>query len=40
MADVANASVIFPRGPGSNLDVDKTFCDSVCVGFEFQFEWR
>ena len=37
MAELANASIVRPRDPGSNLGGDKILSDSVCVGFEFKF---
>ena len=32
-AELANASVVHSRDPGSNLGVDKIFSDSVCISF-------
>ena len=37
VAVLADASVVHPKYPGSNLAVDKIFSDSVCIRFEFKF---
>jgi hypothetical protein len=36
MAELANASVIRPRDPVSNLGLDIIFSDSVDVGIKFK----
>ena len=40
MVELANASVVCPRDPGSNLGIDKIFSDWFYVGFEFKFVGR
>jgi hypothetical protein len=37
MEELANASVIHPRDPGSNLSRDIIFSYSVCIAIEFKF---